>query len=224
MSDFMRPINKLAVILQSSLKMKHIFYLIIFLISGKNFGQTKFKIKEVETKTWKSIYYTVDEKGKIIKELDTAKYFARMSDDNYRYFAVFGIKNEPGWSAIDANGQILFKVYNASLGEISPDEIIDNKIRIVDKNNKIGFADYKGKIIIKPQFEIVTTFHKGKAIIAENCEKIPWNKHPKENDCNHYSIACKRHGFINEKGEIQELGDFTFEEIQKKIKWKSPEE
>ncbi len=78
-----------------------------------------------------------------------------------------------------------------------------------------------GKIIIKPQFEIATSFHKGKAIIGENCEKIPWNLHAKENDCHHYSTVCKRTGYINKKGEILEIGNYTFEQIQKKIKWKS---
>jgi len=196
----------------------------MLLISTNNFGQRKFKIKEVETKTWRSLFYTVDEKGKTIKELDTAKYFMRMSDDKYGYFAVFGVKNMSDWAAIDAYGNILFKVYNNSLGEFSADELIENKIRIIDENNKIGFADYKGKIIIKPQFESVTSFHKGKAIIAESCDKIPWDNHAKESDCHHYSIVCKRHGYINEKGEILELGNYTFKEIQTKINWKASEE
>ncbi|PWA05363.1 WG repeat-containing protein [Flavobacterium psychrotolerans] len=203
--------------------MKHIFYIITFLISFNNFGQEKFKIKQVETKSWKSIYYLVNEKGKTIKELDTAKYVISLNDDRYRYFAVFMIKGESGWSAIDRSERILFKIYNTSFGEPTPDEIIENKIRIVDENNKIGFADYKGKIIIKPQFEIATSFHKGKAIIGESCDKIPWDKHAKEEDCHHYSIVCKKHGYINDNGEILQIGDFSFEEIQKKIKWKAPE-
>ena len=203
--------------------MKYLFYLLTLLISLNNFGQTKFKIKEVESKNWKSIYYLVNEKGETIKELDTAKYVISLNDDKYKYFAVFMIKGESGWAAINIDEKILFKVYNTSFGEPSPDEIIDNKIRIVDGNNKIGFADKKGNIIIKPQFEIATSFYKGKAIIGESCEKILWNEHAKENDCHHYSIVCKRHGYINEKGIALELGNFTFEEIQKKIKWKAPE-
>jgi len=203
--------------------MKYLFYLLTLLISLNNFGQTKFKIKEVEAKNWKSIYYLVNEKGVTIKELDTAKYVISLNDDKYKYFAVFMIKGESGWAAINIDEKILFKVYNTSFGEPSPDEIIDNKIRIVGGNNKIGFADNKGNIIIKPQFEIATSFYKGRAIIGESCEKIPWNEHAKENDCQHYSIVCKRHGYINEKGITLELGNFTFEEIQKKIKWKAPD-
>ncbi|MBP6386568.1 MAG: WG repeat-containing protein [Pseudarcicella sp.] len=103
------------------------------------------------------------------------------------------MKGESGWCAIDINEQILFEVYNSSFGEFSPDELIENKIRIVDENNKIGFADSNGKIIIKPQFEIVTSFHKGKAIIGVSCDTIPWDEHAKEEDCEHYSIVCKKH-------------------------------
>ena len=78
--------------------------------------------------------------------------------------------------------KILFEVYNQG-NEINPDYLVENKIRIVDENQKIGFANEKGQIIIKPQFEMVTSFHNGKAIIAESCEKIPWKKHTEESDC-----------------------------------------
>ena len=53
--------------------------------------------------------------------------------------------------------------------------------------------------------QIVTTFHKGKAIIGESCDKIPWDEHAKEEDCHHYSIVCKKHGYINQNGEVRIL-------------------
>jgi hypothetical protein len=203
--------------------MKYFFLLILLSIFSTAIGQKKFKIKVEETSDWRSIYYIVDEKGETIKKLDSAKYSFSSNGDKYQSFAVFHKKGESGWCAIDINEKILFKVYNTSFGEPSPDELIENKIRIVDENNKIGFADNNGKIIIKPQFEIVTTFHKGKAIIGESCDKIPWDEHAKEEDCHHYSIVCKKHGYINQNGEVLQIGNYSFEEIQKKIKWKAPE-
>ena len=203
--------------------MKYFFLLIILSIFSTANGQKKFKIKMEETSNWRSIYYIIDEKGETIKKLDSAKYSFSVNVDKYQSFAVFHIKGESGWCAIDINEKILFKVYNTSFGEPSPDELIENKIRIVDENNKIGFADSNGKIIIKPQFEIATTFHKGKAIIGESCDKIPWDEHAKEEDCHHYSIVCKKHGYINQNGEVLQIGNYSFEEIQKKIKWKAPE-
>lgn len=183
-------------------------------------AQTKFKVVQEETGTWRSIYSLVDEGGKVIRVLDSAKYLISFNVNNFGYFAVFGVKNKSGWTAIDANENILFQVYNTSFGEPSPDYLIENKIRIIDDNNKIGFANEKGEIIIKPQFEIVTSFHNGKAIIGEKCEKIPWDKHAKENDCHHYSIVCDNHGYINDNGKVLKLGKYKFEEIQKEIDWK----
>lgn len=202
-------------------KMKYYFLLMLLSFLTNGISQEKFKIRTEETANWKSIYYLINKKGETIKQLDSTKYLFSFNGYRYKSFAIFNIKGESGWCAIDSNEKILFKVYNTSFGEPSPDELVENKIRIVDENNKIGFADSSGKIIIKPQFEIASSFNKGKAMIGESCEKIPWNQHAKEDDCHHYSIVCKKHGYINKKGEILLLGDFSFEEIQQKIKWKS---
>lgn len=204
--------------------MKIIFIIISFVFFTHLSAQNKFKVEQKETETWRSLYSLIDEKNNLIKVLDSSKYYLTFNTDNYGYFAIFSKKGSPGWSAIDSDENILFQVYNTSFGEPNPDYLIENKIRIIDSDNKIGFANEKGKIIIKPQFEIVTSFHNGKAIIGEICDKIPWDKHAKENDCQHYSIVCKKYGYINELGEIIESGYATFEEIQKKINWKALEE
>jgi hypothetical protein len=204
--------------------MKKITYLLSVLFLSNLSAQTKFRVEQKETKTWRSVYSLIDEKNNLIKVLDSSKYYVTFDNHDYRYFAVFGKKGSPGWTAIDSNENILFQVYNTSYGEPTPDCLIENKIRIIDDENKIGFANEKGQIIIKPQFEIVTSFYNGKAIIGQRCDKIPWDEHAKEEDCHHYSIVCKKYGYINEFGEILESGYVTFEEIQNKINWKSPEE
>jgi hypothetical protein len=90
--------------------------------------------------------------------------------------------------------------------------------------NRIGFANEKRQIVIKPQFELVSSFHNGKAIIGTDCKKMLWDEHEKEEDCHHYSIFCKKFGYINEKGEVVKLGNYTFEEIKTEIDWKPDEE
>lgn len=194
---------------------------ILFL--SKLSAQTRFKVEQKETETWRSVYSLIDEKNDLIKVLDSSKYYITFNFDNYGYFAIFGKKGSPGWTAIDAKENILFQVYNTGFGEPSPDYLIENKIRIIDNENKIGFANDKGHIVIEPQFEIVTSFHNGKAIIGEKCKKVPWKEHAKEEDYQHYSIVCENFGFINEKGEILKLGNYTFEEIKKEIDWKAYE-
>jgi hypothetical protein len=201
-----------------------VFTLIFLFFCGITSGQKKFKVEVKETGTWKDIYSLIDEEGKIIRQLDSSEYYVSFNNYQYVYFAVFGKKGSDGWTAIDANETELFKVYNTSFGEPSPDYLVENKIRIVNSNNSIGFANNKGEIIIKPQFEIASSFNKGKAIIGNSCQKIPWSKHAKETDCNHYSIVCEQHGFINEKGEVQKMGNYSFEQIKNEIGWSPPVE
>ncbi|MCG9791006.1 WG repeat-containing protein [Flavobacterium algicola] len=200
--------------------MKNYFIAVILFMFAFANAQKKFKIYEEDILNYKSIYHIVNEKGEMVKELDSSKYIFSFNGNDYENFAIFSMRDESGWCAIDINEKLLFKVYNTSIGEPSPDGLIENKIRIVDDQNKIGFADSSGKIIIQPQFEMVTSFHKGKAIIGRNCEKIPWGNHEEEGGCHHFSISCEQQGYINEKGEILQIGDYSFEEIQKKIKWK----
>ena len=194
------------------------FLFINFVISQKLF---KVVVKETESR---NIYSLVDKKGNLIRQLDSSIYYVTFSTEQYGYFAIFGKKGSSGWIAIDANENVLFKVHNTSFGEPTPDYLIENKIRIEDENNLIGFANPKGKIIIKPQFEIVTSFHNGKAIIGKKCEKKLWGEHLKESDCHHYYIFCENHGYINEKGIIIKLGNFSFEQIMNEINWKIPDE
>lgn len=206
--------------------MKNHLFLLFLIVNLSVEAQTKFKLVAKETDTWRSIYSLVDENNKTLRVLDSAKHYMPLSGFEFGYFVVIakkGSKNH-GWPAIDANENILFYVYNTSIGEPSPDYLIENKIRIIDENEKIGFANEKGEIIIKPQFEIVTSFHNGYAIIAEKCKKIPWGNHEHNNGCNHYSIECERHGYIDKKGKIIKLGNFTFEQIMEEIKWKPDEQ
>lgn len=162
--------------------------------------------------------YIADKNGKVIRKLDNS-FGLNYRPETLGYFSIFSIKGEEGWTAIDINGKKLFKVLNTEIGTISPDDIIEKKIRIVDENNRIGFADEKGRIIIKPKFEEVSSFYHGKAIIGEKCKKVSVDEHVKEKGCQHFLIQCENNGYINTKGEIIELGKYTFEEIANKINW-----
>ena len=210
------------------------FLLMLMLISASTIGQKKFKVKVIETVTTPGNYVPdryvfVDEKGNKIRELDTAKYTTCFYNEQYVYFTIVTLKdytnaNKNGWAAIDADERILFTVLNTSYGEPTPDYLWEDAIRIIDTNNLVGFANSKGKIIIEPQFEAASTFHKGKAIVATSCKNIPWNDHATESDCHHFSTICTNHGYINKKGKVLKMGAYSFEEIKKEIKWKEPEE
>jgi hypothetical protein len=199
-------------------------FTLLLLLSHIIYAQQQFKVVVKTTGDWREIYSLVDKKGKLIRQLDTAKYYVAFNTDQYVHFAVFGIKGVKGWAAIDASEKMLFNVYNTSFGEPTPDYLFENKIRITDSTGLIGFADNKGRIIIRPQFEIASSFHNGKAIIGQQCKKIPWGQHEDESGCYHYSITCERHGYINEKGIVLKLGNYSLDQIKEEIGWISPDE
>lgn len=191
--------------------MKVLLFLLLFSVISAQKFQIIYRNNNYSTA------YIADKNGKIIKKLDDS-FGLNYRPGTMGYFSIFAINGEEGWTAVDINGKKLFQVLNSEIGTPSPDDVIDGKIRIVGKNGKIGFADEKGKVIIRPQFEEVSSFHKGKAIIGEGCKAIPWT-HSQETDCRHYYTQCKKYGYIDEKGKIIEFGEYTFEEIAKKIKW-----
>ena len=166
-------------------------------------------------------YCVVNSKNDTILILDPNKYIICFSD-TVESFIVVAIRAKKGWWGIDFSENILFQVYNTTDGEPSPDELNFDRIRIVDEEGKIGFADGKGKIVIQPQFEQVTAYHEKYAIIGENCIKIPWDTTHVESGCNHYSIECKKYGYIDKQGAVVEIGNSSFEELYEKLdfpKW-----
>ena len=74
-------------------------------------------------------------------------------------------------------------------------------------------------MIIKPQFELVTSFHNGKAIISAGCKTEHSNDVKNHEICCHNNITkCTKYGYINENGTILKIGDYTFREISQEIK------
>lgn len=195
--------------------MKNLILISIFCCLIKvSLAQKKFKVvyqnEDYET------FYLANENDSVIKKLDS-NYLIAFDSDSFAYFHIFAIQGEKGWCAIDINETILFKVYNVEIGTPSPDDLTNGFIRI-EKDNLIGFANEIGEIIIEPQFEIATSFENDYVIIGKYCKRKAWDENHNETDCNHYSIVCEQHGYIDSKGNIVEFGEFTFEEIAALIK------
>ena len=202
--------------------MKTLLFILTFLSVTVSYGQKPKSYMVVRYDTTgkeKFAYVFTNPRGDTVTRLDTAKYYVCFSD-TIQYFAIVGIKNKKGWWAIDRNEKPLFEVFNTSSGEPSPDELRERMIRITNDSGKVGFANFKGQIIIKPQFEAASSFYKSKAIIGRQCQQVLWCCKG-ENEDKHYIIECKQTGYINNKGQILKIGNETFEQVQKAIGWKS---
>lgn len=104
----------------------------------------------------------------------------------------FGIvKNQEGKIvAIDIKQRILFEVYDFENG---PDPISEDLFRI-KKNNKIGFANTLGEIVIQPQYLHALPFDKGKAKVSKSYAS------PNQDKLN--KAHFKDYFFINKRGNI----------------------
>lgn len=190
--------------------------LLILLTGNAVYAQQKFKIVQLNEDY--ETNYIADQQGNIIRKV-ADKFFMPFLPGELGYFQVFQEKGKPEWCAIDIDGNILFNIYNTEIGTPSPDELREGKIRIVDDSGRIGFGNEKGEVVIPPQFEMVSSFYNGKAIIGGKCRKVPWGDHH-EDGCEHYSISCQKHGYIDSTGTVVKFGDIDFETIRKEIGWK----
>jgi hypothetical protein len=87
--------------------------------------------------------------------------------DTIRTFGI--VWNDTTFIGIDRQGRKLYEVYYYDNG---PDWVQDGLFRIL-RDNKIGYADEQGYIIIEPQFECANPFENGHAKVTYSCQLIP---------------------------------------------------
>lgn len=130
----------------------------------------------------------VDVNGKIVIP---AEKYADIFTDEFDKIAFVAIRGRQGIYAIDRNEQILFQVYNY---EVFPDKITNGLFRIIE-NDKMGFANMDGQIVIEPQYKFVYPFQKnGYAIF---CENGIWTKLDDE-----HLVLKGKWGAIDKKGTV----------------------
>ncbi|NRS87565.1 hypothetical protein HNQ02_000472 [Flavobacterium sp. 7E] len=128
----------------------------------------------------------VDYKGDTIILLD--KYIRCFTDTVKHYAIVLNTKNE--LIGINRNEQKLFNaVWN---GEGVPIGESDDMIMIM-KNDKYGFANNKGEIIIEPKYKCAFSFNEGIAKVSNDCSK---------SDDEHFRWIMNTWILIDKKGNI----------------------
>lgn len=128
----------------------------------------------------------VDHKGRVV--IPFGKYQQCFTETWNRFAVVYD--DEKGLIAIDRKEKVLFKVMNVDNG---PDYPSEGLFRIIE-DDKIGFANLNGEIVIKPVFTAALPFHEGLAAFCENCILV------KQGD--HQSWQKGKWGFIDTAGNI----------------------
>jgi hypothetical protein len=133
--------------------------------------------------------------------------------NDFSAHGIAAVVDEKGWAYINEKGKTFIRPFVIDNG---PDYFEEGLARFrID--NKFGFFDRRGKIMIKPQFDFAFPFHEGLAAICMGCKEDPEGEHR--------SVKGGKWGYINKKGKIviptqfEEAGDF--EKGKAEVKFKS---
>ena len=118
------------------------------------------------------------------------KYSHCWTDTLKTYAIVFDKENTNGETvAIDRNENILFDIYFFDNG---PDELSEGLFR-VKRNDKIGYADKNGFIMIPCVYECAYPFENGTAKVAYHCKES-------KDDCGHTTPESEEWFYIDKNG------------------------
>jgi len=103
---------------------------------------------------------------------------------------IAAVVDDSGWVYINSSGLKLLRPFIVDNG---PDYFVEGLARFV-KDNKIGFCDQKGRVIISAQFPFVQPFSEGVAGFCTECRQI------KEGEYHRFNGG--KWGFIDRDGNI----------------------
>ncbi len=98
--------------------------------------------------------------------------YQRCFTDTFQTYAIV-LSWENNYEAINRQFEVIFEVYPYDNG---PDYPAEGLFRIL-KNQKIGYADTSGTIVIEPRYACAFPFHGGKAKVSYYCELINHEEH-----------------------------------------------
>lgn len=144
----------------------------------------------------------VNEQGKIVVPI--GKYIYCFTE-KFEHIAIVLPKNSKHYVAIDRQERVLFNVLSIDNG---PDIPKEGLFRIIE-NGKIGYANMKGEIVIKPKFDLALPFESYGAEVNIEGKKITVGEYE--------TVTGGKWGLINKKGEYIITPSYTREELLKKI-------
>jgi hypothetical protein len=93
------------------------------------------------------------------------RYWSSMTFDSHGLAAVWS--REHGWMYVNRKGAVL--ITGVQSMDNFADSFHDGLVRIV-RDNKYGFADRKGRLVIEPVYDGAMNFEKGRAKVCKRCK------------------------------------------------------
>ncbi len=148
-------------------------------------------VLQVDTTQKYEQYSYVNEKGETIVPYN--RYMLCYTDTIRTIGFVF--KPNVGCVAINNKGKELFNVFMADNGNDYPK---DGLFRILDKSGtKMGVANMKGQVIVKPKYDAIFPYYEGLAAVAVGCKTVR-----PQDDPEHDYVVGGKWGFIDKQGRV----------------------
>ena len=147
-------------------------------------------VLQVDTTQKYEQYSYVNEKGETVVPYNR---YLQCYTDTIRTIG-FVFKPNVGCVAINKKGKELFNVFMANNGNDYPK---DGLFRILDKSGtKMGVANMKGQVIVKPKYDAIFPYYEGLAAVAVGCKTVR-----PQDDPEHEYVVGGKWGFIDKQGK-----------------------
>ena len=120
------------------------------------------------------------------------RYLSELSFDSHGLAAV--LSPEEQWMYVNRKGKVL--ITGVPTMDNGADSFHDGLVRVV-RNNKYGFADRRGQVVIAAVYDGAMNFEKGRAAVCKGCQSKC-----AEVACEHHFFAGGQWVSINIKGEV----------------------
>ena len=103
-----------------------------------------------------------------------------------------GVRGADGWMYVNRRGKVV--ITGVPIFDNGPDQFHEGLVRFV-KNQKYGFADRNGKIVIPPRYDGAMPFERGRAKVCLGCvDKCA------EHECEHHFFSGGKWLSVNKNG------------------------
>lgn len=149
---------------QKIILMRLIAFITLLTLTNTAFAQDSLDQNDYLLVVWDTVYYNcgyVDGSGEYV--IPKGKYSVCLTD-TFRNFAVV-YKSNRGFVGINRDEELLFQIFQYDNG---PDYPSEGLFRIT-KDNKLGFANLDGKIIVEEKYDAAYPFSEGLAAFCKGC-------------------------------------------------------
>jgi hypothetical protein len=183
------------------MKLAHLIFCCCLLLAGKRVEAQQSANKSSRQATQPCLFDY--ERGEVphcvYVKADGSHYIAAfyLKQLSYGVNGLAGVRGNDGWMYVNRRGKVVISVVPTF--DNGPDEFHEGLVRFIE-NQKYGFADPKGKIVVPPQYDGAMPFEGGRAKVCVGCaEKCV------DRECEYHVFSGGKWFSVDKNGKTLEL-------------------